>query len=111
MKFTQLVFDLFADRPAHQGATIAPALHHLDAILSLYSESRPMPFLHHVATTLSPTRVGILNALIRFVQHHSMHIYHITSTHLMDKLFTTLMELDSPACLHLGIKCLSLIHI
>ena len=109
MKFTQLVFDLFADRPAHQGATIAPALHHLDAILSLYSESRPMPFLHHVATTLSPTRVGILNALIRFVQHHSMHIYHITSTHLMDKLFTTLMELDSPACLHLGIKCLVMI--
>ena len=38
-----------------------------------------------------------------------MHIYHITSTHLMDKLFTSLMELDSPTCLHLGIKCLVMI--
>ena len=52
LAFTQSVFMLYAEGPVPGRH---PAVASLDTILSMYSETRPTPFLHHVALTLSPT--------------------------------------------------------
>jgi len=106
LAFTQSVFMLYAEGPVPGRH---PALASLDTILSMYSETRPTPFLHHVALTLSPTCTHLLHALILFLQRHTMHTYRITSTCLLEELLALLVTLDDATVLEEGIKCLVMI--
>lgn len=106
LAFTQSVFMFYAEGPVPDKH---PSLASLDTILSMYSETRPTPFLHHVAMTLSPTCTHLLHALILFLQRHTMHTYRITSTCLLEQLLALLVTLDDATVLEEGIKCLVMI--
>lgn len=107
--FCQDIFHMYSEGAIVANIAKRPALRALDTLLTMYSDARPTPFLHHVALCLAPARIYILHALVAFMQRQSIHIYRITSTQLIDKLFQTLMDVNDDAWLGLGAQSLVMI--
>lgn len=83
----------------------------LSSALALFGSIRPLPFLHHLDETFDnlSAQSTILSLLIQFLHAHSMHAYLIMSTHLLDKLVSTLETTESTRILAQGVACLLMI--
>ncbi|WFD18586.1 hypothetical protein MCAP1_000790 [Malassezia caprae] len=83
----------------------------LAAALSLFGSLRPLRFLHHLDEAFDnlSAQSTILSLLMQFLHAHSMHAYQIMSTHLLDKLVSTLEITESTRVLAQGVTCLLMI--
>lgn len=83
----------------------------LSTLLSLFGSLRPLPFLHHLDEAFDnlSAQSTLLSLLMQFLHAHSMHAYLIMSTHLLDKLVTTLETTDTMRVLAQGVTCLLMI--